>query len=201
MAGYWNEEVWPVIVLPEPSTATGSVKGMSVRRSHMLMAPQQYGVPEVVIAHVLPPAASVSGLKRKVPDTLTGTLEVEPTIDHVLETVAPSAYLSPQHQAAPSVVTPHEWFVPAAMLANDIPPVTRAGTICSWPPCPMDPETGDFMRPSPICPIDASPQQYAAPDEFRPQECAPPVATAVKALPVFHTVTGEVRGSTVPSPS
>lgn len=65
----------------------------------------------------------------------------------------------PQQYTTPSDVSPQVWDAPAARLANTTPPLTAAGVIRDVP-----------VVPSPSCPAELSPQQYALPAAVSPHE-------------------------------
>lgn len=90
-----------------------------------------------------------------------------------LFTVVPSCprMLLPQHQATPSVATPHVWVEPAARLVKARAASIGAGVGLGSP--------GSFPAVLPSWPLKLLPQQYATPAAVSPQVWDPPPARLV----------------------
>src|SRR5690348_7596811 len=85
---------------------------------------------------------------------------------------------------------PQVWYRPAASTWNVSPPLTGPG-VSGIP---------KKRFPSPSCPYESSPQQYATPGAVRPQVWAPPAESDWNVSPPL-TGTGLSRLAFVPSPS
>src|SRR5207237_9554206 len=97
----------------------------------------------------------------------------------------PSAPLRPEPQqyATPLVVTPQVCAPPALIVVNVRPPITARGVFANLAPVPPP-------RPSPRCPSEPMPQQYAAPFVVTPHTAEPrPALVPVNTSPP-HTGSG-----------
>ena len=166
-----------------PMTATGEdwVTRVPSPRPPSPFEPQQWAVFEVVTPQVWTPPALTDANARP-PRTSDGVVSNEEPVPREPP---------PQQYATSAVVTPQViGLSPALTELKACPPTTSVGVVLS----------NKELVPSPICPNELRPQQYATLPIVTPQVCPSPALTEPKVCPPTTSV-GVNLPTWVPSPS